>query len=449
MNTQVNPSLTSPEEQHGSVPDRTAVQQALDEVLSSSFFRNTHQCQNLLRYIVRHSLAGEDHLLRERVIGAEVFGRKPDYEPGEDPVVRLRAAEVRKRLAQFYQSAGETAAVHIEIPAGSYKATFREGEEATALHRRQTPVLVPEPAEPEPHRLVPLPPPELTPPPPEVLPPAANRLRRKLYLLGAMLFAAILIPLFLLTHWQTAESRSFHNFWSPWISSSNPVILAIGSNAVYRLSDNLADQYARTHGLEPHGKEFFVPFAPTDTIRGADLGPAENSFVALGDVAAVSHLVANITRQNQKFQERFPNDISFAELRNNPSLLVGGFNNPMTIELTKKLRFVLRARNEIDDTQDSTRRWVLNASQDSHDTEDYAIITRIVHSPDAPMLSVAGMGQYGTLAAADFICNPSAVSDMARNLPPHWETRNLQFILHLKVVDFKVVGTEIVATHIW
>ena len=127
----------------------------------------------------------------------------------------------------------------------------------------------------------------------------------------------------------------------------------------------------------------------------------------------------------------------------------------MTIELTKKLRFVMRARNEIDDTQNPNRRWVLNASPDSHDTEDYAIVTRLAHpgdtsaSGDAPMLSVAGMGQYGTLAAADFICNPAAVSEMVRTLPEHWEGRNLQFVLHVTVVDFKVSATQLIATHSW
>jgi len=449
MDTQVNPSLTPPEERRTSVRDSAAVQKALDEVLSSTFFRNTHQCQNLLRYIVKHTLAGEDHLLRERVIGAEVFGRRPDYEPGEDPVVRLRAAEVRKRLAQFYQLAGETAAIHIDIPAGSYKAAFCERDEAIGPHRRHPPVLVTDPAESKAARLAALPPHELS-PPSEVFAPVAIDPKRRIYVAAAVVLAVILIPtVILLTHRDSADNRRFHTFWSPWISSSNPVIIAIGSNAVYRLSDNLTDQYARNHHLETHGQEFYVPFAPDDTIRGDNLVPAENSFVALGDVAAVSHLVANITRQNQRFQERFPNDISFAELRNNPFLLVGGFNNLMTIELTKKLRFVLRARNEIDDAQSPSRRWVLNASPDSHDTEDYAIVTRVAHSTDAPMLSVAGMGQYGTLAAADFVCNPTAISDMARNLPEHWESQNLQFILHVKVVDFKVAGTEVVATHIW
>ena len=440
MEIQAHPASTSSEEQHAGSLDSLEVQHGLDEALASGFFRSTQQCQNLLRYIVKHSLAGEDHLLRERVIGAEVFGRRPDYEPGEDPVVRIRAAEVRKRLAQFYHSAGETSAIQIEIPAGSYKANFqRRGEPALSV--RTAPV-------PETHLLATIPEPDLTPQPAALLPVVTNKWRRVALRASVVGIAALLCAVLFQTLSGVDQMR-FHAFWSPWVNSKKPVIIAVGSNAVYRLSDSVADQYAHTHGLDSHGQEFFVPFAPTDTIHGSDLLPAGSSFVALGDVAAISQLVANITRQKQGYQERFSNDISFAELRDSPSVLVGGFNNAMTLEMTRKLRFVLRARNEIDDTQQPDRRWVLHASPDSHDTEDYAIISRVVSSNDSPMLSVAGMGQYGTVAAADFVCNPTAISSLVRNLPSHWEDRNIQLVLHVKIVDFKVVATDVVAVHIW
>lgn len=446
MGTQINPPLAPQETEQANVRDPARIHRALEQVLSSPPFRNTQQCQNLLRYIVKHTLAGQDHLLRERVIGSEVFGRRPDYEPGEDPVVRLRASDVRKRLAQFYQSVAETPEVHIEIPAGSYRATFRwresahhENEHSSAVEYAEAEVH-PLPAHHEVH------PPVI--PVAEILPPPVKIRRWPVYAAFALGFL-VAVALVVSAPWQAMRNTSFRAFWSPWTNSPKPVIIAVGSNAVYRLSDSMSDKYAREHNLETQGEEFFVPLGPNDVIHGSDLVRAENSFVALGDVAAVSHLVANFTRQKQSFQERFPNDISFAELRNNPSVLVGGFNNPMTIELTKKLRFLLRARNEIDDTQDPTRRWLLHASADSHDTEDYAIITRIAHSDDAPILSVAGMGQYGTLAAADFICNPSAIAEMARHLPKDWATRNLQLILHVKVVDFKAAATQVVAIHTW
>jgi hypothetical protein len=444
-----------PDTRESPLPDPASIQQVLDDVLASSPFCHTQQCQNLLRYIVKHSLAQEEALLRERVIGAEVFGRRPDYEPGDDPVVRIRAAEVRKRLAQFYLSAAHSPhppIVFIDIPSGSYRASFhwqesaRPSPEPTSSAALQT---SPEPAAP-PHSIVPA---------GEALPPFApasqhtvvplwrsisahQRWLAVIILLLAGVCLALALP-------GSLQQRAYHEFWKPWTSRSKPVIIAVGSNAVYRFSGQYTDNYARAHNLQAQGMEFFVPFSPDATIKGSDLEPAPNSFVALGDVAAVSTVAAALTRQDQTFQERFPNDISFAELRDDPTVLVGGFNNPMTLELTKFLPFVLRTRTEIDDTR-TGRRWLLHASTDSHNTEDYAIITRLVQrNGDAPILSVAGLGQYGTIASSNFICTPSSISQLARQLPKNWAGKNLQVLLHVRVVDFKAVSSDVVAVQTW
>jgi hypothetical protein len=426
---------TSPPREPENLVPHELVLRALDDVLSSPPFRNTQQCQTLLRYIVEHTLAGEDHLLRERVIGSEVFRRSPDYETGEDPIVRLRAAEVRKRLAQYYQGGSESFGIHIEVPPGSYRASF---------HRREpAPAAVAEVAPPP----LPAPPLEPTPLPLPRAPVAPRVGLRRLVVGGGLLLVAVAVFLVL---WNGAPTASFRAFWAPWTSSSKPVIIAVGSNAVYQLSDEITDSYAKAHNLEPHGKEFFVPIDPNASIRGRDVRPSFNSFVALGDVAAVSNIVATLARQKQTFQERFPDDISFAELRTTPSLLVGGFNNAMTVELTKNLRFVFRVRNEIDDAQNPNHRWQLHASADSHDTEDYAIVTRLTQKAgNAPFLSVAGMGQYGTEAAAEFVCSPASIAGLTSQLPRNWQNRNLQVVLHVKVVDFKPVTTEIVDVYTW
>jgi hypothetical protein len=467
METLTNPASSFGESRETGSRSHERVQQALDLILSSPPFRNTLQGQTLLRYIVKHTLAGEDNLLRERVIGSEVFGRRPDYETGDDPVVRIRVAEVRKRLAQYYQSLHETPDFYIEIPSGSYRATFRGNDNHQevvhgSVHGPSSPIGI---AQSVPEKsLAAISAIEAEPPSSSYAADISEASKTsasqqtpsrpgrvwKFWCAAAVLLSLAGIATWVSAPWESNQSSRFKVFWSPWTNSLRPVIIVIGSNAVYRLSDKVTDKYAQDHQLETHGQEFFVPFEPTATLHGSDLTPAENSFVALGDVASVSALVATITRQKQTFQERFPNDISFAELRNSPTLLVGGFNNLMTLELTKDLRFVMRARNEIDDTQDPHRRWLLHASEDSHDTEDYAIVTRLIQRPgDAPMLSVAGMGQYGTLAAADFVCNPAAISDMVHHLPSNWANENLQLILHVKVIDFKPVATEVVAVHAW
>ena len=104
--------------------DWRLVESALESMLESSIFRSSKQCKQLLRYIVSNSLAQKDAWLRERVIGIEVFGRAPDYDTGNDPVVRARVAEVRKRLAQYYLEHRDKTAIHISIPSGSYKAVL-------------------------------------------------------------------------------------------------------------------------------------------------------------------------------------------------------------------------------------------------------------------------------------------------------------------------------------
>ena len=127
---------------------------------------------------------------------------------------------------------------------------------------------------------------------------------------------------------QNRPERELSLFWQPFLKNPKPVLISVGSNAVYRLSDQVADAYSRDHHLEASGMEFFPQLPPDATLDSSGIHPAPDSFVALGDVAAVSQTVANLTRMHKGFQERFSNDISFAEIRSSPTILVGGFQQP-------------------------------------------------------------------------------------------------------------------------
>jgi TolB-like protein/Flp pilus assembly protein TadD len=96
----------------------------LDEVLASHAFAGSKRTQDFLRLIVGHALQGEYDSLRERMIGAEMFGRPVGYDTGSDSVVRVKATEVRKKLAQFYTESKEKPALRIELPSGSYVPRF-------------------------------------------------------------------------------------------------------------------------------------------------------------------------------------------------------------------------------------------------------------------------------------------------------------------------------------
>ena len=246
------------------------------------------------------------------------------------------------------------------------------------------------------------------------------------------------------------DERVERRFWRPWLDAHRPARIVRGTNAGSRLPDAVANESASAQGWKTQGLAVFPPAQALAKLRGNEFTPAENSFVALGDVAAVANLVAVLARHGQHFDERFPNDVSFAELRASPTILVGGYNNPTSAEMTKGLRFRLMRHNEIDDTQHPERKWELHAPLDSHETEDYAILTRTLQqNSNAPMLSVAGMGQYGTQSAAEFIASPTLLAALDSVLGNGWQDKNVQLILHVKISDFKPGRPEIIASYTW
>src|ERR1700746_890504 len=112
-----NPDVPSPEAA-GLVRDH------LKEVIASRAFAGSKRAQDFFQLIFEHALAGRFDSLRERVIGAEMFGRPIDYDTANDAVVRVKATEVRKKLAQYYQEAAKPPNVRIDLPPGSYVPRF-------------------------------------------------------------------------------------------------------------------------------------------------------------------------------------------------------------------------------------------------------------------------------------------------------------------------------------
>jgi TolB-like protein/Flp pilus assembly protein TadD len=99
--------------------------EALARVLSSSGFRQNERLSAFLRFLVERHLEGKDAELKESVIAVNVFGRKPDYDPKLDSIVRTEAIRLRAKLLDYYTGEGATDPVVIEVPKGGYRPAFR------------------------------------------------------------------------------------------------------------------------------------------------------------------------------------------------------------------------------------------------------------------------------------------------------------------------------------
>jgi TolB-like protein/Tfp pilus assembly protein PilF len=113
-----------------------AVRLQLERVLASPGFIRNERLSRFLRFVVDQQLEGQGSVLKESLIAIEVFGRKPDYDPKRDSIVRREAALLRSRLVEFYASQGRSDAVVIELPKGSYIPVFRIAEGSQPPRRR-------------------------------------------------------------------------------------------------------------------------------------------------------------------------------------------------------------------------------------------------------------------------------------------------------------------------
>ena len=116
--------------------DRRSVRQQLERVLASPLFRNSKRYPALLRFVVEQSLDGNEDQLKERLLGINVFHRQPDYDTNQDTIVRLTAAEVRKRIAQYYQQPEHKGELRIHLNSGSYVPHFTTVEELAPVSQR-------------------------------------------------------------------------------------------------------------------------------------------------------------------------------------------------------------------------------------------------------------------------------------------------------------------------
>src|SRR5215510_11823265 len=107
------------------------INQHLEMIVGSKHFRQAKSLERFLRHVVAKKLAGEDGELKEYTIGLEVFQRGQEFDPRTDAVVRVQAAQLRKKLASFYQEEGAASELHIELPKGRYVPVFQVCQSAS------------------------------------------------------------------------------------------------------------------------------------------------------------------------------------------------------------------------------------------------------------------------------------------------------------------------------
>jgi adenylate cyclase len=100
--------------------DHTLIKHQLDKILSSAEFNGTSRSKRFLNYLVEQSINGKSEALKGYSIGIDVFDKNINFDPKIDPIVRVQAGKLRKRLELYYNRSGAEDKTRIWIPKGTY-----------------------------------------------------------------------------------------------------------------------------------------------------------------------------------------------------------------------------------------------------------------------------------------------------------------------------------------
>lgn len=265
---------------------RSRIQSHLQALLARPEFAGSRRRREFLRYVVEESLAGRASGIKESTIAVNVFGRSSDFDSQSESIVRVTACEVRKRLAQVY-AAAPADRIRIELPLGSYQPVFHVAAE---------------------------PAPAATSDPPRA------RWRwawaaAAIFGLGGLLWMA---P-------ATLSPSPLDRFWQPFLHGDRPVLISLQT-------------FAPIHFRHP---ERWLPLRAGMTVPVSELRQLEASYVGTGAALGAALFSEQLMRRGQRFSMKFGEDLSFADLKTSPAIIIGP--SRWVQELTRPLRFQLSA----------------------------------------------------------------------------------------------------------
>ncbi len=136
-----------------------AERQELDWLLTSGVLGRSGNLTRVLKYICEERFAGRGNQIKEYTIATEALGRRPDFDPNSDTIVRVTFHSLRKRLLEVYKNEGADRPMRLVVPPGHYDPCF-----VLAPHLAPSSTVTPPqettPAEHDDERALAVPPPE-------------------------------------------------------------------------------------------------------------------------------------------------------------------------------------------------------------------------------------------------------------------------------------------------
>jgi hypothetical protein len=396
--------------------EKTAVHEQLSRLLADAHFSHSKRLPSFLRFVTEQTLTGQAENIKERTLGIEIFGRDPGYDTASDPIVRVTAAEIRKRLAQYYQDPAHGEELRIALPSGSYIPQFLHPKGANdpvlkELELAGADALVLSEARSRAHSHSPL-----------------------VLALACVVVASLSVGSVLL--WQAVHRSALDFFWLPITDARSPVLLCI------------ADQ------LQYSGLSLRDASDPTRQLLLKDNLTA----VVFDDLNPIIKVAGILQSSSKQYTIKSEGTTGLEDLRSGPTVFIGAFDNAWTLRLTNALRFHFANNADmsqfsiVDSLAPGQQRWVVDRSVQmaTNNYRDYAIVARFTDANTGKLAVVAaGVGRGGTIAAGEFLTDSGDLAQLKRAAQAAGDKKNMEVVLSTQIIGGEPGSPKIEAVYFW
>src|SRR5260370_5002263 len=285
----------------------------------------------------------------ERSMAVEFFGRAVAYETARDSLVRLRANDLRRRLAQYYMGRRSAVPVRIDLIAGGYIPEFHwrtedKDDPPPGLENASSASQIPVRSTSEDQLLVPRTEEELS-------RFAKARRHSRVFWWTCAAATVVVVALLVLILWPNPSN--FDRFWQPVLRASSSPVLSLPTTDTFQ--------------LEPDALQQFSQLKPGESVKLVlgDVQAFHNRHVSLPVLQATLSVALALERKGRTPLVRRGIDLKRDELRGHPIIAIGSFSNPWTEQNVSGLRFTFdrgasdREPPPIRDTLNPQRSWSL------------------------------------------------------------------------------------------
>jgi len=292
----------------------------VQRVVGSQPFSRSPAMRAFLLYITEHALANRLERIKEQSIGSEVLGRRPDYDPAEDNIVRVRAHELRQRLEKYFAAEGAQERHVIIIPKGMYKPEFLPRDKAAEI----SPMEVSKPLEAI-----------------EPLPPSLPAPRRR-WLVISLAVNLVLLLVVLLTLFQKRsgnpanipQSASLHDFWAQIFSTQEGGLEIVPADTGFALWQDLS---GHNMNLGDYLSRHFLSLS-NDQLREV----AMRRSTSPADLVVSTRLAVIARTFGSRYNVQYARDVNARSLQNANVAVIGSHrSNPWIEVFEPQLNFVL------------------------------------------------------------------------------------------------------------